>query len=189
MDYHFLLGILAGSCSVVAITYYVRSILQKETKPNRASWIIWSITNTILLVSYFSVGARSTIFLPIVYFFNGLIVLMFSFRYGISSLSKLDYFSIFVAGFSLFVWFITKTPLTALLMNLLMDSAGYLPTIKKSYFDPFSESRVAWFFIFLGSCFNLLAINNFSFGIVIYPIMMFLMNGIVFGTLFYKKFI
>ena len=173
MDYHIIFGLLAASSSIIAITFYVSSILRKETKPNRASWLIWSITNTILLVSYFSVGARSTIFLPIVYFLNGLIVFIFSFRYGVNSWSRLDYLSIFIAGFSLIIWFITKNPLIALLMNLAMDSSGYLPTIRKSYTDPLTESQIAWFFIFLGTFFNLIAINSSSFGIIIYPIVMF----------------
>lgn len=187
MNYHFIFGILGGGCSVVAITYYVSSILRKETKPNRASWIIWNVTNIILLASYFAVGARSTIFLPIVYFINGLIVLILSFRYGIYFWSRLDYVSLFIAGLSLIIWFLTKNPLTALLMNLTMDAVAYLPTIKKSYLDPDSESHIAWFFIFLGACLNLLAIDSLSFGVLIYPIVMFVMNGILLMVLYRQK--
>lgn len=187
MNYHFIFGILGGACSVIAIVNYILSILRNETKPNRVSWIIWNVTNVILLASYFSVGARSTIFLPAVYCFNGFIVLILTIRYGVSSWTRLDYISLLIAGFSLIIWFITKNPLTALLMNLVMDSAAYLPTIRKSYIDPSSESRIAWFFIFLGTLFNLFAINSFSFGIIIYPIVMFLMNGIVVATLYYRK--
>lgn len=187
MNYHLVFGILAGACSVIAISYYVSSIFRRETKPNRASWIIWNITNTILLVSYFSVGARETVILPFVYFINGMIVLPLSFRYGVSSWSKLDYATLAVASISLVVWIITNNPLVALLMNLTMDASGYIPTINKSYIDPASESMNAWFFIFLGACFNLIAINSASFGVVIYPIIMFLMNGILFTVLVYRN--
>ena len=187
MNYHFIFGILAAASSVTAICFYVSSILRHETKPNRATWIIWNITNIILLTSYFSVGARATIFLPVVYFINALIVLFLSFRYAVSSWSRLDFLTIFIAGCSLLVWFITKNPLTALLMNLTMDASGYLPTIKKAYIEPSSESRLAWSLIFLGTCFNLFAINHFSFGIIIYPIVMFSMNGIMIGTLLYRR--
>lgn len=187
INYHFVFGITGGIFSAIAFIPYVVAIIKKSSKPNRASWIIWNVTNVILLVSYFSVGARATIFLPIIYVFNAFIILILSFRYGASLWSRLDYISLFVAGFSLIIWFLTKNPLTALLMNLVMDAVAYLPTIKKSYLDPFSESRIAWLFIFLGTCLNLLAVNSFSFGVIIYPIVMFLMNGALLLVLFRKK--
>lgn len=187
MDYHFIFGIIAATCSIVAETFYIPSILRHETKPNRASWIIWNITNIILLASYFSLGARTTILLPVIYCINGFIILILAIRYGVSSWSRLDFVAIFIAVCSLIIWFITKNPLTALLMNLVMDASGYLPTIRKSYIDPSSESLIAWSFIFLGTCFNLLAINVFSFGIIIYPIVMFSMNLIIVITLYLQK--
>lgn len=186
MNFHFIVGVLAASCSLVAISKYVPSILRGETKPNRATWIIWNITNIILLVSYFSVGARTTIFLPTIYAINGLIVLILSIRYGVSHWSRLDYWSLFVAGISLVIWFITKNPLTALLMNLLMDSVGYLPTLKKIFYDPLSENRTAWTFTTLGSFINFFALTSLSFGIIVYPIIIFTMNAIVL-IIFYRK--
>ena len=179
MDYHFIIGILAGTCSIFSVSHYIPSILRGETKPNRASWIIWNITNIILLISYFSVGARSTIFLPVLYVINSLVILVLCFIYGVSHWTRLDLWSLFVAGVSLIIWFITKNPLIALLMNLFMDSAGYLPTLRKIFYDPSSENRTAWSFTALGSFINLFAINSSSFGVVIYPIVLFTMNTTV----------
>jgi hypothetical protein len=186
-DVHLIFGILAGVISALSIAVYVVSILKGKTKPNRASWIIWSVTNIILLASYFSVGARATIFLPITYVFSALITLSLSFRYGVLKWSKLDYFSLIIAGLSLIIWFITNNPLTALLMNLTMDAFAYLPTLKKSFIDPSSESSTSWFLIFIGSVFNILAVEFFSFKILIYPIVMLVMNGAVVMVLYYKK--
>ncbi len=189
MSYHFIFGVLGGLCSVVAIGFYVRSILNQETKPNRVSWVIWNVTNIILLASYFSVGARPTIFVPIIYVVNGLIVLILSFRYGISAWSRLDRVTLLVAGSSLLVWFLTQNSFLALLMVLTMDAIGYLPTIKKILVDPLSESQIAWFFIFLGTCFNLLAISSMSVGIIVYPIVMLTMNSITLAAFYRKKII
>lgn len=184
---HYILGIIGGIISATAFVPYITSILKKQTKPNRVSWIIWNITNVILLTSYFAVGARATIFLPLAYVFNAFIVLILCFRYSVTVWSKLDYVSLLVAGLSLIIWFLTKNPLLVLLMNLTMDIVAYLPTIKKSYINPFSENRTFWIFIFLGACFNLLAINEFSFGVIIYPVVMFISNGILVTVLFRKN--
>lgn len=187
ISYHFIFGIVGGIFSAIAFIPYIIEIIKKGVKPNRASWIIWNVTNTILLVSYFSVGARETIFLPIVYFACAFIVLLLSLKYGVSAWSRLDYVSLTVSGLSLIIWFLTKNPLLALLMNLVMDTVAYLPTIKKSYIDPLSESRIAWLFFFLGSFLNLFAINSVSFGIIIYPIINVITNGVLVIILFRKK--
>lgn len=175
---------------MVASVPYILDILKGKTRPNKASWVIWSVTTTILFFSYFFVGARATIFLPAAYVLNCFIILFLSFKYGSSSpWSRLDIISISVAGFSLIIWFLTKNPLLALLMNLTMDAVAYLPTIKKSYTNPISENTLAWALFFLGACFNLLAINDFSFQIVIHPLVMFLMNSAVLAVLLHKKFL
>ncbi len=187
LSLHLIFGIIGGVFSILAFVPYIAAIIKKGAKPNRASWIIWNITDTILLASYFSVGARTTIFVPIVYVVNAFIVLLFSFRYGVSSWSRLDIASLAVSGLSLIIWSLTQNPLIALLMNLLMDSVAYLPTIKKSYIDPSSESGLGWLFFFIGACFNLLAVDSLAFGTIIYPIVMFVMEGILVAILYRKK--
>ncbi len=187
LDYHFIFGIIGGIFSIIALIPYIVGILQKRVKPNRASWIIWNVTNLILLASYFSVGARPTIFLPIIYLINTLTVLILSYHYGFSSWSRLDYISLTISGISLVIWILTENPLLALLMNLVMDAVAYLPTIKKSYLEPLSESNTAWLLFFLGSFFNLFAINSMSFGIMIYPIFNIVTNGILVTVLFRKR--
>lgn len=187
MDYHFILGVLAGVASLLFAIPYNISILKKETKPNMASWIIWNITNIILFASYFSVGARSTIFVPLVYLLNGFITLALSFKYGIFSWSKLEYASLGVAALALLGWFATKNPLVALLLVILMDVSAYIPTIKKIFIYPKSESQLAWFGCFLGSLINFAAIDSLSFGIVIYPVIVLIMNSYTFVLIYFKR--
>mgnify|MGYP001606699597 CR=1 FL=1 len=188
MDIHYIFGVAAGVLTFSAIFFYLFSIIKKETKPNRASWVIWNITNVILFASYFSVGARSTLFLPLVYVLSGSSTLILSFWYSEkSSFSRIDILSLFVCGLSLIVWFVTKNPLTALLMVLAMDAVCYLPTIRKSYIDPLSESHIYWVLIFLGSLANMFAIDSLSFGIIIHPSVIVVMNGALVFALYRKK--
>ena len=58
INYHLFFGILGGAFSIVAFVPYIIGIFKKEVKPNRASWVIWNVTNLILLVSYFHLAKR-----------------------------------------------------------------------------------------------------------------------------------
>jgi hypothetical protein len=48
------LSVLAGLLFVAAFVPYIRAILRKETKPSKASWIIWASMDTILLIGMFA---------------------------------------------------------------------------------------------------------------------------------------
>jgi len=58
---HSLLGKIAGALSFLAFVPYVLATLRGKTRPNRATWIIWSAVGVTLLASYAVAGARETL--------------------------------------------------------------------------------------------------------------------------------
>ena len=53
---------------------------------------------------------------------------------------------------------------------IVISFMGALPTIKKVYFEPESESASAWMISLLGNSLNLLAVENWIFAIAVYPL-------------------
>ena len=58
---HSLLGKIAVALSFLAFVPYVLATLRGKTRPNRATWIIWSAVGVTLLASYAVAGARETL--------------------------------------------------------------------------------------------------------------------------------
>src|SRR5579863_7747282 len=83
-------GLTAGVVDAISFYPYIRSILKGETKPNRASFAIWAAVGTVIVLSYFSAGARTTIWLPLTYALLGYIVFILSFKYGVGGFNLLD---------------------------------------------------------------------------------------------------
>jgi hypothetical protein len=178
---------MAGVISSFSYIPYIASIIRKETIPARASWIIWSLLSFTILASYHSLGATSTIFLVIAYAVGTLITMVFSIFYGVGGWTKFDRLCLAVSISSLVVWWITDSAFLALVMNIIVDLTGTLPTIKKVYRLPDSENKLAWSCFFVGSFFNVLAINELSWHIALYPILLFVAIGIVFYLIFFRK--
>src|SRR3989344_3715040 len=133
MSWQELLGISAGIISFVAYVPYVISIIKKETKPSRSSWWIWSLIGFLILISYYSVGARFTIWVPVVFFICPLLVAILSIKFGEgSSLRKIDKICLLGAFIGLFFWFLFKSAVLALCINIFIDFLGFLPTFKKT---------------------------------------------------------
>jgi len=84
---------------------------------------------------------------------------------------------------SVLLWWITGDPLISLCANLAIDFFGLIPTIKKTYHQPGKEDRLAWGITVISNVVNLLAIDEPSFSVIVYPVYMFIMNGIVLGCI------
>lgn len=179
-------GKAAGIITLVALIPYVIAILRKETKPNRATWWIWLVVGLMIGISYYSSGAKHTIWVPVTYVIGPLIIVALSFKYGEGGWTWFDRSCLLVAGISAVLWWMFKTPLIALLINLFIDFLGALPTIRKSYSEPKGEDRTAWTLFFAGNVVNLFAVETWTFSIAVYPIYMLLLTGTIAGLLFLR---
>lgn len=179
MNVHQLFGEISGVIAILAFIPYVASILRGETKPNRASWVIWTVLGVILLASYHASGATTTIWIPIVYAILPLFVLGLSFKYGVGGYNYLDVVCLFGAAVGLLLWKITRVPEFALYLNILVDSFGFIPTYKKAYLQPESESLSAWIIGASATLLNLLAINKWQLNIALYPLYLACFNAVM----------
>lgn len=180
------IGIVAGILAIGGYIPYIISILRNKTQPNKATWFIWTIVGGLLAVSYFAEGDRSSIWLPFGYFIGPLLVAILSFRYGYSAWSTFDKVCIVIAILSLIPWYFSKNATFTLLINVMIDLAGALPTVIKSYHEPETEDLTAWIIFFIANTLQLFAISEWNIAAT-YPIYLFFLAGsIVFFILLDK---
>ena len=180
-------GKLAGIISLSAYAPYILSILRKETKPNRASWIIWAIVSAIIALSYREAGASYAFLAPIGYVIGSTIVFILSIRHGVGGWTPFDRKCLIGAAISLVVWRIFNSPMSALLINLFINFLGTLPTLRKVWYQPETENKVAWSLYSLGSIVNLFAVENWTFSMAVYPVSMIFLIGMVTVPVLWRK--
>lgn len=188
LDVKDILGISAGIISLFAYLPYITSIIKRETKPSRSSWWIWSFVGLLIIFTYYSVGARSTIWVPSVFFLGPLTVAILSIKFGEGTgLNKIDKICLLGSFVSIIIWIIFKSATLALFINIFIDFLGFLPTFQKTFINPLHENKISWILFFFGSILNILALKSLSLEIVSYPIYMFVMD-IIMLLLIYKKY-
>ncbi len=178
-DFPILAGQIAGALSLLAFIPYIVAILRGQTRPNRATWWIWTATSAVLLASYFFSGAETTIWVPASYFAASFVTALLSIRYGEGGSTPLDRGCLAGAGAGLLAWWWFDSPVVALVMALGVDLAGALPTIRKAWVAPHTEDRLAWALFIAGNTLNLVAVDRWEFAIAIYPIYFFLVSGTI----------
>lgn len=167
------LGVIAGVLALISFFPYLRSILQGKTKPNRATFAIWSGVNIVTIASYIASGARTTIYIGLVYATFQLVILGLSFKYGMDGFKPLDIVCLIGATIGVILWITTKNPQLALYSGIAAEAFGYLPVLKKSYLYPHTEDTTAWVISAVGATLNLCAITSLRPEISAYPIYLF----------------
>ncbi|MBI5046746.1 hypothetical protein HZC07_03370 [Candidatus Micrarchaeota archaeon] len=174
-----LAGKLAGLIALIAFLPYIRSILQNKTKPNKATWWIWSFVGLILGSSYYFSGARDTIWVPIAYFLGPLVVALLSLKYGEGGATRFDAVCMVIAAVSLIGWWFSGSAFLSMMLMFVADSIGTLPTIAKTWAKPETEDLLAWLLFLLDSIMNLFAVESWTVALGTYPIFMLCQSSLM----------
>jgi hypothetical protein len=173
------LGLLAGIITLLGFVPYCIAIVQGRTKPNQATWWIWSIVGIMLASSYWASGATQTLWVPISYVIGPIITTALAMRYGASQWNRFDRLCILGALASLILWLLLRSPQVALVINLIIDLCGALPTIRNARRRPQDENLPGWLLFTVGNALNILAIDRWTWEIASYPIYISAANAIV----------
>lgn len=180
-------GIAAGIFSFSAYLFYIVAILRGTTKPSRSTWFIWAFIGIILAVSYRASGAEDTIWVAVSEAIAPTVIALLAIKYGVGGTDKIDIIAFAGSLFSLVLWWVFGSPIIALVTNLAIDFFAALPTIKKTRCNPHEEDRFAWTLTQTGNLLNLFAIDKLIFGVLVYPIYTFIIDGVITGILYRKK--
>ena len=175
---------LAAALSVFGGYGYVRDTLRGVTSPNRVTWGLWAIEGIFAFVvevqQHVGIASVMTLMLGLV----PLVVLTASFK-NPHSLWKIGRFDVFcgllsLAGFAF--WALINEPTIALISFVAADQVAALPTVRKSWMAPASESSRLFFLGFLNCAITLLTLRHLTTSGVLFPGCVMLMDLSI-GTL------
>ncbi|OGL94795.1 hypothetical protein A2348_04545 [Candidatus Uhrbacteria bacterium RIFOXYB12_FULL_58_10] len=169
-------GILAGVFSAISYPPYIIAIFKGKAKPERASWLIWSVLTAMGFFTQLAVGATNSLWLPGIQGIGVIIVFLLSIRYGFGGLLKRDIATLVAAGLTLLIWYVTDNAILAVYLTVLIDGMGAWLTIIKSYEHPESETLITWALSGTGGFFGLLAVGAYNMPVLAYPFYIFLCN-------------
>lgn len=151
------LGVLSGIFSASGYIPYIRDILARKTKPERASWLIWTVLTVIAFFTQFAKGASYSLWLPALETCGLTIVLFLSIQFGVGGLQKRD--------------------LAALYITIGIDAIGTILTVQKAYEKPETETLSTWLLVASAGILGMLAVGQWNTILLSYPFYIFLANG------------
>ncbi len=179
IDIKIFFGIIAIIISLLGYFAYFRNIFKDKTKPHVFSWLIWGIVVGIEFFGQVAGSAGAGAWVTGISAFVCFAIAAISFNKGNIDITRIDKFSFAGAILAILLWIITKDPLFSVLLGILIDALGYIPTFRKSYKHPNQETVITWFMNGLKFVFALLALDKFTFLSSVYPIYLVVSNWIL----------
>jgi hypothetical protein len=159
----------------------VWQMLKGKYIPSTFSRVIWVLLAINSFAGVFlSGGSQSSILLGAILLVGNIAVCIVSFWRGVKTIGTLEYICIALLLFSGLVWILFDAPLINLLISLIAHFIGALPTYKKVWRDPQSESVAFWSLFFLASVLSIFARDSDSLKAIILPIYYTLFDGSIF---------
>ncbi len=170
------LGYVTGILSFICYLPYIRDILKGTTKPERASWLIWSVLSSIQLFAQLNKGATNSLWLIGVQTGGVIVIFFLSILYGRGKLLKRDFAALLAAAFGLFIWYITKEATWALIITIIIDFIGGSLTVVKAYEHPKSETMSTWLLSGIAGIFGSFAVGTLNWVLLLFPVYVIIIN-------------
>jgi hypothetical protein len=183
-------ALAAAALSIIGFVPYIKDIFLLKTKPHLYTWLIWTITQgTAVSAIWFGGGSWGALSLTIGTIFVT-IVFLFSLKYGTKNITKSDTVILIAALCAILIWWQLDAPLISVMMVTIIDAVGYMPSFRKSYSEPWSETATTWGIFAVSNIFAILALSEYNFLTTAYLVVITSMDILLLAfCLFRRQFI
>lgn len=174
--------------SIGGITYMIKTVKGK-TRPNRVSWLVWSIAPMIASYAAIKDGVGWIIAPVFLAWFNPFLIFILSFTHKNAywKLEKFDYICGALALIALGIYVTTKDAMLTILFSILSDFFAGIPTLKKSWNHPETEDYKIFLFSSISVLISFLSIKSGSFNKLSFSIYLLVFNSTILFAILRKK--
>ena len=193
-SYFIVIGALIGAAGSIA---YLVDTIKGKAKPNRVSFLLWSIAPFIAFSAQIKQGVGLEALMTFSTGFLPLLVLAGSFinKNAEWKIGRFDLLCGFFSIVGLVLWQITKVGNIAIMFSILADGMAGIPTIVKAFKYPDTEPTWPWLSTCVGVVLTLLTLDELSFANSAFITYIFFMDIVIFslvkfriGELFAKRY-
>jgi len=176
-----LLFSLIGLFGLLSYVFGVRGMLQNKYAPSvfsRVVWVLLAINSFAGVVA--SQSSDASIFLAGILLAGSIAMCVISFWKGVGGVGVTEYVCLGLLGISAVIWILFSAPLVNLIISLVAHFIGGIPTYKKVWIDPTSESGAFWAMFLIAGILSILASQGSEFKDILLPVYFALFDGSIF---------
>lgn len=187
IDVKLLATTLSMLLGAAAFLPYLLGIQKDVTRPHPYTWLILALTQATATAGLFAGHAGF-----IAYGFLGgtsmtAVIFLLSLRHAKENVAKGDTLILIAALLAILMWWVLDHHRVAIFMVSVIDFIAYIPTMRKAWRDPKSESAFAWALFALSFLFALLALQSYNLLTVPYLVAVLLADTIIATITFARR--
>lgn len=170
--------IIGAVAQFIGAFFYIRETIRGNTKPNKITWLVWTIAPLIGTIAALSDGVGWAVLPVFMAGFIPLLVFIASFvnKKAYWKLQPFDYICGILAILALVLWGITKEPVVAIIFSLTSNFFASIPTIIKSWKYPETESVSSYMAGLFSALTGFFALKTFGVEEIAFPMCLVLVN-------------
>lgn len=187
MNFREISGVLALFIALVSFIPYLRDIFARKTTPHIYSWLIWGILQITASLAILQENSLYSALGSLGFGLVSITVFFLSFKYGTKRITTFDTLCFVGALITIGVWvFLNNITLSVILVTVI-DLLGFLPTYRKGYQEPYSETLFLFTCSAISNTLSLLAITHHSVSSSLYVASLVVTNVIFIIIVFLRR--
>lgn len=171
------LAMVAILFACLAYIPYFRDIFKGKTRPHAFTWLVWCVMSTVAFFSQVSDGAGVGSWVLAFTAVANFAIFTLSLYKGETKINTMDWFCLMGAFLGVALFTYNQDPPMSLIIISAVDIIGFIPTVRKSLINPYQETASTYTITALKYAFSILALENYTFITVLYPLVVGIMNG------------
>jgi hypothetical protein len=162
---------VAAALSLYGVYDYVRATLRGDTLPNRVSWGLWGIEGVLGFVVEVQQHVGPAAVMTLMFGVVPIIVVLASFRghHGVWHVDAFDIVCGIISLLGIVFWGVVGQQTVALVAFISADQVAALPTLRKSWRAPQTESPKVFVTGVVNSAITLMVLKHFTTEGVVFP--------------------
>jgi hypothetical protein len=186
-DIKLILGIIASILALAYAVPYIIDIIKGKTQPHLYSWFVWTLLQVVGSFAHFSHGGGYGSWSLAVGAFCCFVIFLLSFKYGTKNITRFDFICLTLSILTIFLYFGIQNAILAVIAIVIVDCIAFLPTMRKGYEEPYTETVSAFQILALSNFISLFALQTYSFITVFYTLVLLFTNTFMILILLYRR--
>ncbi len=182
-----IVGTIAVLLTFVGYVPYVRDTIRGKTKPHIYSWLLWGFVTIsawgLQISDKAGPGSWVTLAAALVCF----VIFFFGLRQGQKDITKSDTIFFALALVALITWLFARQPVLSVVLLSLTDILGFIPTLRKSWNKPYTETLFSYVLNTLRFALSIYALQRYTIITSLYPLTWVVANGLFSLTLVIRR--
>ncbi len=187
MNYKIIISTIAVILTFVGYVPYIFDIFKGKTRPHTFTFLVWTIAGFtgwgLQVYGGAGVGSWALFFATSLCFF----IFLLSLKYGEKNITKGDVLFLVLALVALFLWLVIKQPVWSVILAAGVELLGFVPTIRKSWNAPYSETLLTYEVCVVRHGLSLFAFQQYNILTVLYPAAWTVANFLFVVLLIYRR--